>query len=457
MIFADSLPFAKSFFAPVNLPASTIALLTRLVVAALAGLHSAAAAATAVRSDPRHRAQLVRFLARQHWSANFHTLAQLAELLLQACQQEVGTWVFVLDQTYHTTTGQHAGNTFSRANKKRRTKNSNRQQKRTPPHACHCFVFGLLLSPQSGTRLPCVRSYYTEDYCRQRAQRACAERPAPVYRTQADIAADMIRTLRVPPDSAVLVLGDTAFEAQQIRAACQQRGFDWIVPANPERVLAGPRPRPRLRTVSTAWRLQHLTRIELCPGLNAWWRHQRGSRDKAWRGNYGRRYWARAETLDVHHVGTVRVVFSTTIATPSEQVVAVQKILLSNRLDWDATAIVSAYAVRWQIEVFFKEMKSNLGLSSYRLRDFQEVEGWVQACCVAFVYLEWYRLQRREGSDRREWWWRQRTRGLALQVLSDAELADLEQIDARLGSAEGRRWLRERLRQAVPTEQRRSA
>jgi Transposase DDE domain len=457
MIFADSLPFAKTFFATLNLPASSLALLTRLVVASLAGLHSAAAAATAVRSDPRHRAQLVRFLARQRWSDNWNTLEQLADLLVQSCQHEIGTWVFLLDQTYHTTAGPNAQNTFSRANKKPRPKGSDRRQKRTPRHACHCFLFGLLISPQTGTRLPCVRSYYTESYCRQRAQRATAQRPAPVFRTQADLAAEMIRDVRVPPGSRVLVLGDTAFEAKQIRAACQQRGFDWIVPANPERVLAGPRGRRRLREVSNAWSFDTLTRIELCPGLTDWWRHQRGSRDKAWRGKYGRLYWARAETLDVHNVGGVRVVFSTTKETKPGQSVSVQKVLLSNRTDWDARAVVSAYAVRWQIELFFKEMKSDLGLSRYRVRDFREVEGWVQACCVAFVYLEWYRLKRRAESERQEWWWRQRARGLALQALGDAEGADLEQIAEHLGSAESRRWLRERLRRALPREQRRIA
>ncbi len=134
-----------------------------------------------------------------------------------------------------------------------------------------------------------------------------------------------------------------------------------------------------------------------------------------------------------------------------------QKILLTNRDDWDATRVVAAYAVRWQIEQFFKELKSELGLSRYRVRSFTEVEGWVQVCGIAFLYLEWYRLRRRGESERKEWWWRQRTRGLVLQVQQDSEWADLEQVAEALETEAGRHDLRERLRRAVPREQRRPA
>jgi Transposase DDE domain len=457
MIFCNSLPDAKAFFAPLALPLSSTLTLIRFLVACFDGLRSAADAANAIRTDPRHRAQLVRFLARHRWSRNWNTLAQLTDLLLEQCHTEVGTWVFLLDQTYHTTFGKHAQNTFSRGNKKARRRQSQRRQKPAHRHACHGFVFGLLISPRSGTRLPCVRSYYTRDYCRQQAATATRRRPAPTFRTQTDLAAEMIRDLHVPAGCPVLVLGDTAYEAQQIRAACRQRGLDWITPANPERVLAGPSNRQRLRAHRTHLHPESATPIALSPGLTDWWRHQRGSRSKAWHGKYARRYWAQAETLNVHNIGTVNVVFSTTQPPQVGRPSAVQKILLTNRSDWDATRVVAAYAVRWQIEQFFKEMKSDLGMSRYRVREFREVEGWVQVCCIAFVYLEWYRLRRREESERKEWWWRLRTRGLVIQVRRESEWSDLEQIATAMDTEEGRAHLRARLRQAVPWEQRQPA
>lgn len=453
MIFADSLPLAKDFLAPLRLPAATALTLTRFLVACLHGLASAAQAADAVRTEPRHRARLVRFLARRGWSDNWHTLAALAEQLLRCCYAEVGTWVFALDQTHHTTYGRHAQNTFSRGNKGARARRSARKQKKAHRHSCHCFVFGLLISPQTGTRLPCVRSYHTRDYCRRRA----AGRPAPAFRTQADLGAELVRDLRVPPGCPVLVLGDTAFEAKQARAACRARGFDWITPANPERVLAGRKGRQRPRAHRTHLSTESATPISLSPGLTDWWRHQRGSRGKAWKGKYARRYWARAEALAVHNAGTAGVVFSTTQEPRPGRPAEVQKVLLTNRDDWGAARGVAACAVRWQVELFFKELKSDLGLSRYRVRDFKEVEGWVQVCCLAFVYLEWYRLRRRQGAERKEWWWRQRTRGLALQALRDGEWADLEEVARALESEAGREALRACLRRAVPPEQRRPA
>jgi hypothetical protein len=457
MIFADSLPFAKPFFAAAKLPASSVALLTRFVVACLNTLHSASQAADCIRIDPRHRAQLVRFLARQGWARDWITLERLADVVLDACLHEKGDWLFILDQTTHSTLGLHAQNTYSCRNTKKRKKNSQRKQKKTPPKLNHVFVCGLLISPQTGTRIPCVRPYYTKQYCQQRAAKARPGEPTPSFATQADIAAGMIRAVRVPQGSRVLVLGDTAFEAKQIRDACADRRFDWIVPANPERVLAGKKNRKRLSAVSEDFTPESMTRIELCPGLSQWWRHQRGSKAKAWRGKYARRYWARAETLDIHNIGEVRVVFSTSKQPQAGQGVGVQKILLSNLSHWDALRVVSAYSARWQIEQFFKEMKSELGLSNYRVRDFVEVQGWVQACFVAFCYLEYYRQRKWQQAEKKEWWFRQRTKGLRTQVLLDVEQADLEQIAQQMQTEEGRRWLLERLRKAVPLEQRRPA
>src|SRR5262249_54468140 len=217
-----------------------------------------------VRTDPRHRAQLVRFLARQGWSKDWRALERLADAVLDACLREEGDWLFILDQTTHTTVGRRAQNTYCCRNTKKRQHNSARKQKKTPPKRTHVFICGLLISPRTGTRVPCVRPYYTEEYCKQRQAAARRGRAAPVFATQADIAAQMIRSVRVPWGSRVLVLGDTAYEAKQVRAACGQRGFDWITPANPERVLAGKRPRRRLKDFGKDLDAATMTRLELC-------------------------------------------------------------------------------------------------------------------------------------------------------------------------------------------------
>src|SRR5262249_49935940 len=49
--------------------------------------------------------------------------------------------------------------------------------------------------------------------------------------------------------------------------------------------------------------------------------------------------------------------------------------------------VVAWYDLRWQVELFFKELKSVLGLADYRVRKYVQAGGWGELCCVAFCYL----------------------------------------------------------------------
>jgi IS4 transposase len=75
--------------------------------------------------------------------------------------------------------------------------------------------------------------------------------------------------------------------------------------------------------------------------------------------------------------------------------------------------VIELYQLRWQIELFFKELKSTLGLHHYRFKKFEKAETWVTLCLVTFVYLEWIRArklkQKALKKKEREWWQAQRT------------------------------------------------
>jgi len=98
-------------------------------------------------------------------------------------------------------------------------------------------------------------------------------------------------------------------------------------------------------------------------------------------------------------------------------------------------------------------------MHQYRFRTFAKVEGWMQACLAAFVYLEWYRARQLARSDLGEkekaWWAWQRSHGLCLAVMETAEEHDLAQIYRQAGTASGRKQLRRCLREAIPLEYRR--
>lgn len=449
MIFTASLPKIKTFLRPAQLSAATTTLLVRLILAFCQHPRrmSAEAAAKAIRSQRRHRAQIARFLARCHWSRDWVLLNDVAALLLQQEWQRGGTWLFLLDQTYCGQQGQKTENTFSCGNRKRRPSKGRRYQKRKcARRSCHGFVCGLLLTP-SGLRIPCCRFYYTEDYCRAQKK---------TYHTQPERAAQLIDTVTVPDGARVVVLGDTAFEAEVIRAACAKRGWLWIVPINPERVLAGDKPRPKVRSLQTGWTAEDYQAVRLVPGQGAYAAPQRASGCRVGPKAKARTYWVHPERRAVHNVGEVLLVFSTKEQPQSGQVVTAQKILISNGVGLTAAEVVTLYDLRWQIELFFKELKSTLGFAQYRFRKFAKVEGWVQACLVTFCYLEWYRatqLKSRQLPDKEKAWWRgQRSHGVAEYVIEQAEEYDLAQLWRGLGSKGGLRRLRRRLRQALPLE-----
>jgi hypothetical protein len=343
MIFTASLPKIKTFLRPAHLTASTLALLVRLITAFCLhpGRMSAATAAKALRSQKRHRAQVARFLARWRWSKDWAVLNDVAGLLLQAESQRQGTWVFILDQTYCSQQGQKTENTFSCGNRTRRPKKGRRYQKRQiVRRRCHGFVMGLLLTP-SGLRIPCCRCYYTQEYCQAKGYD---------YRKQPELAAQLIERLSVPPGSRVVVLGDTAFEAKVIRQACATRGFTWVVPINPERVLAGATPRAKVRSLSAGLTAPDFEAVRLVPGTGAYAALRRAARCRVGPRAPARTFWVHPERRAVHNVGDVLLVFSTKEPPQPGQKVPVQKVLISNGVGLSAREVTELYDLRWQME-----------------------------------------------------------------------------------------------------------
>src|SRR5262249_61820026 len=88
-----------------------------------------------------------------------------------------------------------------------------------------------------------------------------------VHRTTAEAAADLIRELPLPDGARVVVLGDTAYDAEVVRVACRDRQYSWIFPCNPERVLAGPKgQRPKVRSLLKDWSSWSRQTHRLAPG-----------------------------------------------------------------------------------------------------------------------------------------------------------------------------------------------
>src|SRR5215475_4547868 len=161
MIFQETLPAIKTFTRSLTALTSVV-LLTRCLAGFLDHRRrmSATQAASAIRTNTCHRANVTRYLQRlgrkQHWKLLETALAQLLAL-----ESRSGTWCLLLDTTHVGQSGTKTQNTFARGNYRPRAKKSNRHQKKVHRRSCHAFVMALLLTP-SGYRIPLCRCYLTK-------------------------------------------------------------------------------------------------------------------------------------------------------------------------------------------------------------------------------------------------------------------------------------------------------
>jgi hypothetical protein len=452
MIFFSKSAQIKSFLSSAGLSTTAEHYLTRLIIAFLLhwGRMTASQAAYAVRIHPRHRANVARFLAKAGLGANWLECFTYATVLLEQEYRREGIWLFILDETCCSQQGSKTENTFSTGNRQRRPQKGRRHsKKRYTRKAVHAFVVGLLITP-GGLRLPHLKCYLTKDYA--------AQKKVP-HRTQAQLGADLIRAVKVPESARVVVLGDTAYEAQVVRQACDQRQFTWIVPMNPERVLAGPQgQRPKIRSFVLAQQPDQFVPVRLHPSEGAFVEQRRLSRHRVGSKVKSRTYYVHTETRAVHSVGTVQVVASCLQKPSADKPIPLAKVLITNDRKLKTREILALYSLRWQIELFFKELKSSLGMHQYRFRQFEKVAAWVQAALLAFVYLEWLRAKKlRDGrldAATKRWWQRQRTHGLCRAVRLHAEQKELVELNRYTETSTGIEKLRKILHQAQPLEYR---
>ena len=123
--------------------------------------------------------------------------------------------------------------------------------------------------------------------------------------------------------------------------------------------------------------------------------------------------------------------------------------------------MVELYSLRWQIELFSKELKSTLGFHQYQFQKFSSVESWTELALTAFLYLECYRaeqLARRGLTDKEKQWWRhQRTYGLCQAIRSASQQSELQYTADRLQTPRGIAKLKRLIRNSFPREYRATA
>ena len=317
-------------------------------------------------------------------------------------------WIVAIDTTYHATMSEQMENLIVMSRRQDSARQTTRQ---------HAFLMGLVLTDR-GARLPLPRkSYYTEDYCRKHGG---------VFGRRCELAAAMLRELRVPDDVDVVVVFDSAFDAGAIHACAGNAVFMRFFPSI--RIGCWPARRTRTRRGCRgkkwwpgrgSWSRQQFALLELAVDNEDHVFARRRHADNLRVRKTKRRYAVAARQATVSKLGDCLIVASYK-ENPKVQLLpgqsaewwAYHKAPVSYRREdrhkparWHgkvlactdparrARQVIEWYEVRWQVELFFRELKSRMQFECYVLMKFEAVERYLDLLLMGLLLLEKQRLR----------------------------------------------------------------
>lgn len=376
-------------------------------------------------------------------------------------------FALIIDTTYHASVGEKMENLLEMSTRKDKRRRNTRH---------HAFVMGIMIS-ESGMRIPLPRrSYYTKEYCKAKGKK---------YYTQNQLARMMIRDAPVPKDADVTVLYDSAFDTDYIHRECRNRGFREIFPIDPNRNLAAndsplaSAERGRRVVASTLdWQEDEFATLELEVGNEGFALFRRRHIDNLRVKKTFRRYVIAARHANVSKLGRCLIVASYKenlkvellegqsgdwrdyrCAMAKDRKKAKKKpsrwhgmVLACTDATLTAREVVEWYELRWQIELFFRELKSRLQMRCYVLMKFEAVERYLDLLLMGFLLLEKRRLDElvssgewpTRGDPKVHWRTTDRLRGLESWV----QRFNLDYVSKRLQSKRGQAELLRRLSEA---------
>lgn len=337
-----------------------------------------------VLSAMRHRSSVSRFFISLRFNPDTILREALCGMLSVRTKRRGGTWFIVIDGTATRRGG------FTKIDNaiKYRDKKDNRKGG-YPSTKAHMFLMGLLLAPD-GTRFPIpALPYYTKEYCKNNRLK---------FKTQVELAAQMIREAPIPSNvEKVIVLADEYYEGEAVHNACRDKGYSYIIPTDSRRCFADEQGHRTAVTLHERGRRQRyhsrdlLRKIVLVEGQEKTAAYRRLSEPSR---KTKRVYRALTENRTVAGLGLVRVTYSWKRKSRkgNHSVGETYKVLISNDVSMSVMEIVEYYELRWQIELFFREMKCVVGFNRFRGNSFTAYARFVSIALLSFMFLEWMRL-----------------------------------------------------------------
>lgn len=246
----------------------------------------------------------------------------------------------------------------------------------------HSFTMGLLILP-NGMRIPMPRyTYYSKNYCKKHKMK---------YYTQHEYACMLIEYCRglvgaVAKEGEFVVVADGFYDSRIIFDTCKTVNAKYITVADSGRVYA---PKKKLYEKGLKAKKNSKTLI-IKKGEEKYAReHFRYASPGS--GKKKDFFEVASEILNFPKLGEIRVVYSWKKIPNGKTNSNSYKIILCSDINFSDRKIVELYALRWQIEIYFRELKSEIGLCDYSGKDFCACERFIDICLLAYLFLEWDR------------------------------------------------------------------
>lgn len=290
-------------------------------------------------------------------------------------------WVLVLDTTHRSRFGKLLENLIS---------NHKTSKKRS-----YAFIWPLLLSP-TGIRIsfPCP-IWTTPGY---------SSKYSLAHKTQPQLATMFVKKLakrfkQLNFNINLVVVADSAFESSGLWQACKKAKWTFITSCSADRCLGyngnkfgriyNKKVHNEMKSLSVCepkkLDVQKLTNISLRSLQRP---HCKRS------GDVSHLYAYCQDKVVVSSIGPTSVVRSHKLKNRSQKLSETpQKVFLCNDLDLPAEKVIAYYCLRWQVETFFREQKSDLPFEQFQAYDHQACWKFVDLLSISFNFLESYRLQ----------------------------------------------------------------